>query len=89
MEKGGIMAADARECRERASRCAALATTARTTQLKAGLLALSKSWEELAIELEDSFARRVEAEALRTEARNSLSETKRLSDLLVRKNRLT
>jgi hypothetical protein len=53
------------------------------------LLALSKSWEELAIELEDSFARRVEAEALRTEARNSLSETKRLSDLLVRKNRLT
>ena len=76
------MAADARECRERASRCAALAITARTRQLKAVLLALSKSWEELAIELEDSFARRLEAEALRTDVRNSLSETKRLSDLL-------
>jgi hypothetical protein len=59
-----------------------LAITARTTQLTAVLLALSKSWEELAIELEDSFARRLEAEALRTDVRNSLSETKRLSDLL-------
>ena len=76
------MVADARECRERASRCAALAITARTTQLTAVLLALSKSWEELAIELEDSFARRLEVEALRTDVRISLSETKRLSDLL-------
>jgi hypothetical protein len=76
------MVADARECRQRALRCAELATTARTTQLKAFFLALSKNWEQFATELEDSFGRLVETEALRSDVRNSLSETKRLSDLL-------
>ena len=82
------MAADARECRERASRCAELAMTARTTQLKAFFLALSKNWEQFAIELEDCFGRLVEMETLRSNIRDSLSETKRLSDLLGSKNGL-
>jgi adenylosuccinate lyase len=82
------MAADARECRQRASRCAELAMTARTTQLKAFFLALSKNWEQFAIELEDSFGRLVEMETLRSNVRGSLSETKRLSDLLGSKNGL-
>ena len=76
------MVADARECRQRASRCAELAMTARTMQLKAAFLELSKNWEQFAIELEDSFGRLVEMEALRSDVRNSLSETKRLSNLL-------
>jgi len=51
-------------------------------QLKAAFLELSKNWEQFAIELEDSFGRFVEMEALRADVRSSLSETKRLSDLL-------
>jgi hypothetical protein len=66
-----------------------LAVRAKTTQLKAVLLELSRSWEKLAIDLEDSFARRVEAEALRSDVRNSLAETKRLAHLMDTKNSTT
>jgi len=48
-------------------------------QLKAAFLELSKNWEQFAIELEDSFGRFVEMEALRADVRSSLSG---LSDLL-------
>jgi hypothetical protein len=85
----GIGAADARECRQRASRCAELAMTARTMQLKAAFLELSKNWERLAIDLEDSLGRRDEMEALRSDVRDSLTETKRLSHLLATKNSTT
>jgi hypothetical protein len=37
-----------------------MAMTARTTQLRAFFLELSKSWEQLAIELEVALARRLE-----------------------------
>jgi hypothetical protein len=46
------MSGDQRECRRHAWRCAELAVTARTEQLKACLLALSKSWELLAVQFE-------------------------------------
>jgi hypothetical protein len=65
------MVADARECRQRASRCAELAMTARTMQLKAAFLELSKNWERLAIDLENSLGRRDEMEALRSDVRDS------------------
>jgi hypothetical protein len=43
---------DPKECWMRAARCAELAMTARTPQLKMRLLELSKTWEKLALELE-------------------------------------
>ena len=50
------MPGDPKECREHASRCAELATTAGTPELKAPLVELSRSWVKLAIELENAHA---------------------------------
>jgi hypothetical protein len=50
------MVGDPKECRRHAARCAELAVTAQTPQLKAAFLGLSKNWEKLAIQLEDAFA---------------------------------
>jgi hypothetical protein len=50
------MPGDPKECRSHAARCAELAVTASTPQLKATFLELSKNWEKLAIQLEDAFA---------------------------------
>jgi hypothetical protein len=76
------MIGDPREYRRHAAHCAQLAVFARTPQLKAAFLGLSKNWERFAIELEDVFARREEADILRSQARQSLAETKRLIGLL-------
>ena len=46
------MPGDPKECRLHAMRCAELAATAKTQQLKATLLELAKNWEKLAIGLE-------------------------------------
>jgi hypothetical protein len=46
-------------------------------------LALSKSWEKLAIRLEDAFGNLEETEAIRRLVRESLNETKRLSSSLI------
>jgi hypothetical protein len=46
------MPGDPKECRKHAARCAELAMTARSHELKAALLELSKNWENLAISLE-------------------------------------
>ena len=48
------MSGDPKECRRNAARCAELAVTASTPQLKA--MELSKNWEKLAIQLKDAFA---------------------------------
>jgi hypothetical protein len=50
------MPADPQECRSHAARCAELAVSASTPQLKATFLELSKNWEKLAIQLEEAFA---------------------------------
>jgi hypothetical protein len=50
------MPGNPKECRQSALRCAELAHTARTPDLKNTLLDLSKSWHKLAIELERSAA---------------------------------
>jgi hypothetical protein len=50
------MPGNPKECRQYALRCADLAHTARTPELKNTLLDLSKSWHKLAIELERSAA---------------------------------
>ena len=42
------------ECRQFAVRCAELAVQAKTDELKAHLISLSKTWEGIAIELERS-----------------------------------
>jgi hypothetical protein len=47
-----MMPGDPKECRKHAARCAELAMTARSHELKAALLELSKNWENLAISLE-------------------------------------
>ena len=70
-----------REYRVHAARCAELAMKARTPQLKATFLALSKNWEKLAIDLEDAFARRTESEAIRARTQGSLDKVKRLCSL--------
>jgi hypothetical protein len=46
------MPGDPKECRKHAARCAELAMTARSNELKGALLELSKNWENLAISLE-------------------------------------
>jgi hypothetical protein len=43
---------NSRECREYAVRCAELAVQAKTDDLKAHFISLSKTWEGIAIELE-------------------------------------
>jgi hypothetical protein len=74
------MPGDPKECRMRAARCAELAATARTPQLKAWFLGLSKQWERLAIELENGFAKLVESEALKEDIQRSLDELSRISN---------
>jgi hypothetical protein len=75
------MPGDPTECRMHAARCASLAATARTPQLRSMFLDLSKSWEKLAIQLEDTFAKITESEAIRSYVKESLKETRRLSSL--------
>jgi hypothetical protein len=48
------MPGDPRECRKRAARCAQLAVETHNEQLKARLLELSRTWESLANELEQT-----------------------------------
>jgi len=50
------MPGDPKECRLHAMRCAELAATARTKQLRALLLELSKNWQKLAADLERTQA---------------------------------
>jgi hypothetical protein len=47
---------DPRECRKHALRCADLAHTARTPELKQTLIELSRNWIKLAIDLERAYA---------------------------------
>jgi hypothetical protein len=79
------MPGNAKECRRQAAWCAELAVTAHTPQLRVTFLELSKSWEKLAIQLENAFDHLVEIEAIREDVQDSLNETKRLSGLLRRK----
>ena len=55
--KGRQMPGDPKECRRHAARCAELAVTASTPQLKGTFLELSENWEKLAIQLENTFAK--------------------------------
>ena len=50
------MAGDPKECRLHAMRCAELVAGAKTMQLKATLLELSRNWEKLAFDLERTQA---------------------------------
>jgi uncharacterized protein Yka (UPF0111/DUF47 family) len=50
------MVGDPKECRKHAAHCAEMAVAARTPQLKAMFLELSKNWEKLANQLENAFA---------------------------------
>ena len=72
------MPGDPKECRQHAMRCAEFAVTAHTPQLKAAFLGLSKSWEKLAIQLEDAFSKFMESEDIESRVRESLNETNRL-----------
>jgi hypothetical protein len=51
-----MMPGDPKECRLHAMRCAELAATAKTPQLRATLLDLSKNWVRLADSLEKTHA---------------------------------
>jgi hypothetical protein len=76
------MAGDPKECRRNAARCAELAVAAHTPQLRARFLELSKNWEKLAIQFEDAFAKLTEHEAIWSDVRESLNETRRLFSTL-------
>jgi hypothetical protein len=56
-----------------------LAVAARTSQLKAMFLELSRNWEKLAIQLEDVFAKLAESEGNMSEAGEVLDKAKPLS----------
>jgi hypothetical protein len=77
------MRGNSKEYRVHAARCAELAMAARTPQLKATFLALSKNWEKLAIQQEDAAAKLAESKAIRSKVWQSLDEVKRLSGLPV------
>jgi hypothetical protein len=79
------MPGDPEESRRLASRCAEIAATATTPQLKAWFSDLSMQWEKLAIELEKDFAKFVENDATSEDLWRSLDEGKRLSKPLHRK----
>jgi hypothetical protein len=79
------MPGDPKECRRRAARCAELAVAARTPQLRATFLELSKNWEKLAMQLENAFALLVESEDIGLQVRESVDETRRLSGSPLRK----
>ena len=66
---------DPKECRRNAARCAELAVTAGTPQLRTTFLELSKNWEKLAIQLEDAFAKLRESEAIESNVRESFNKT--------------
>ena len=59
------MPGDPEESRMLALRCAEIASTATTPQLKAWFSDLSMQWEKLAIELEKDFAKLVEHDTTR------------------------
>ena len=61
------MVDNSKECRRHAARRAELAMAARTPQMKATFLALSKNWETFAIELEDAFGRVEETKIIRSD----------------------
>jgi hypothetical protein len=69
-----LMPGDPRECRRHALRCAELAVSARSEQLKAALLELSKNWEHLAIDLENGTATIDEVEVVSSMVRRSLDD---------------
>jgi hypothetical protein len=73
------MPGDPEESRMHASRCAEIAATATTPQLKAWFSDLSMQWEKLAIELEKDFAKFVENDATSEDFLRSLDEGKRFS----------
>jgi hypothetical protein len=77
---------DPRECRKHALRCAELAMTSRTEQLKAKFLALSKHWEALAVQLEDVLATLAESKDTQSIVQETLDASKRLSSLLIEKD---
>jgi hypothetical protein len=68
------MPTDPREYRRNAARCAELAVSARSEQLKAALLQLSKNWEHLAIDLENRVAMVDEVEVVSSEICLSVDE---------------
>ena len=76
------MPGNPKECRRNAARCAELAVAADTPQLRAWFLELSKNWEKLAIQVEDAFAKLTEHEAIWSDVRESLNETRRLFSTL-------
>jgi len=59
---------------QNAVRCAELAVSARSEQLKAALLQLSKNWEHLAIDLENRVAMLDEVEVVSSEICLSVDE---------------
>jgi hypothetical protein len=74
------MVGNPKECRKHALRCAEMAVTARTAQLRATFLDLSKNWEKLAIQLENAFAQLAESEDIRSSARQSAEDARRLRE---------
>jgi hypothetical protein len=75
------MPGNAKEFRRNAARCAELAVAARTLQSKMMFLELSKNWENLALQLEDAFAKVTETEDIRSGVMESPNEAQRLSSL--------
>lgn len=69
---------DEHRCGVHAARCAEMAVAARTPRLKATFLELSKNWEKLAVQLENAFAQLAENEAVRSNAQESINQSRAL-----------
>jgi len=55
-EREAAMPGDPNECRRRALRCADLAHTAKSPELKSTLIDLSENWMRIALDLEHTYA---------------------------------
>jgi response regulator RpfG family c-di-GMP phosphodiesterase len=76
------MPGDPAECREHAARCAEMAVTAATPELKATLAELSQIWEHLAFSLERILELLDESEVAQLEVHQPRERTDQLSDQL-------
>ena len=72
------MLGNAKECRQRAARCAEMAIAAHTPQLRGKFLELSKNWEKLAIQLENAFAQLAESEDVSERVQETVNDARPL-----------
>jgi hypothetical protein len=82
-----VVQGDPHGCRKQALRCAELADTARTPELKQQLLVLSQNWLDMAIHLERDHAREQLVETALVEKRPPAPSVRRAAPKAAKRSR--